>query len=108
MNFKEDDKGEEKIKIQTSLGGSRKFQSIKTRIRKLEKDFSELRSSINENKKPGLIIKDELATIKEKSNELCKYIMNDLTNFDKDLKRVIQNDRTKIDFFKVQIQKFIK
>ena len=29
--------------------------------------------------------------------------MDDLTNFDKDLKRVIQNDRTETDFFKVQV-----
>ena len=29
--------------------------------------------------------------------------MDDLANFDKDLKRVIQNDRTETDFFKVQI-----
>ena len=27
--------------------------------------------------------------------------MEDLANFDKDLKRVIQNDRTETDFFKV-------
>ena len=104
MNFKEEEE-EERPKIQTSLGNS-KFKPIKTRIRQLEKDISELRGNLNENKKTGMVIKGELAvmetTIKEKCNELCKCIMDDLTNFDKDLKRVIQNDRTETDFFKVQ------
>ena len=45
-----------------------------------------------------MVIKGELAVletiIKEKCNELCKYIMDDLANFDKDLKRIIQNYST--------------
>ena len=106
MNFKEDDEIDEKPKLQTSFGNQIKFQPVKTRIRQLEKDMQELRSNINENKKAGMTIKGELAiletTIKEKCNELCKCIMEDLANFDKDLKRVIQNDRTETDFFKVQ------
>ena len=107
MNFKEEEDFEEKPKAQSSLGESTKFHPIKSRLRKLEKDMQELRSNINENKKAGMTIKGELAvletTIKEKCNELCKCIMDDLTNFDKDLKRVIQNDRTETDFFKVQV-----
>ena len=106
MNFKEDDEIDEKPKLQTSFGNQIKFQPVKTRIRQLEKDLQELRSNINENKKAGMTIKSELivleTTIKEKCNELCKCIMEDLANFDKDLKRVIQNDRTETDFFKVQ------
>ena len=105
MNFKEDDEIDEKPKLQTSFGNQVKFQPVKTRIRQLEKDLQELRSNINENKKAGMTIKGELnvleTTIKEKCNELCKCIMEDLANFDKDLKRVIQNDRTETDFFKV-------
>ena len=106
MNFKEDEDPEEKPMVQSSLGNSGKFQPIKTRLRQLEKDMQELRNNINENKKAGMTIKGELAvletTIKEKCNELYKCIMDDLANFDKDLKRVIQNDRTETDFFKVQ------
>ena len=105
MNFKEDDEIDEKPKLQTSFGNQVKFQPVKTKIRQLEKDLQELRSNINENKKAGMTIKGELnvleTTIKEKCNELCKCIMEDLANFDKDLKRVIQNDRTETDFFKV-------
>ena len=105
MNFKEDEEGEERPKMQTSLGGGR-FQPIKSRIRQFEKDLADLRSGLNENKKAGMVLKGELAvletTIKEKCNELCKCIMDDLSNFDKDLKRVIQNDKTETDFFKTQ------
>ena len=105
MNFKEDNEMEENPKLLTSFGNQVKFQPVKTRIRQLEKDMQELRSNINENKKAGMTIKGELnvleTTIKEKCNELCKCIMEDLANFDKDLKRVIQNDRTETDFFKV-------
>ena len=105
MNFKEDNEMEENPKLLTSFGNQVKFQPVKTRIRQLEKDLQELRSNINENKKAGMTIKGELnvleTTIKEKCNELCKCIMEDLANFDKDLKRVIQNDRTETDFFKV-------
>ena len=105
LNFKEEEEAEEKPKIKT-FGSTNKFQPIKTRIRQLEKDVNELRNNINENKKSGMLIKGELSVletaIKEKCNELCKCIMDDLANFDKDLKRVIQNDRTETDFFKVQ------
>ena len=105
MNFKEDEDGEEKPKVQTSIGG-RNFQPVKSRIRQLEKDLAELRGNLNENKKAGMVIKEELSvletTIKEKCNELCKCVMDDLANFDKGLKRVIQNDMTETDFFKVQ------
>ena len=106
MNLKEEEEVEDRPKYQTSIGGPGKFQPVKTRIRQLEKDLAELRSNLNEHKKAGMVIKGELAvletTIKEKCNELCKCIMDDLANFDKDLKRVIQNDRTETDFFKVQ------
>ena len=76
------------------------IQNVKDEI-----ELSELKAKYL-SKKSGMIIKGELAvletTIKEKCNELCKCIMDDLTNFDKDLKRVIQNDRTETDFFKTQ------
>ena len=72
----------------------------------MEKDIAELRQGLNENKKSSMMMKGGLSnlegTIKEKCNELCKSIMDDLSNFDKDLKRVIQNDRTETNFFKVQ------
>ena len=47
MNFKEDEEGEEKPKIQSTLGNTGKFQPIKTRLRQLEKDMQELRNNIN-------------------------------------------------------------
>ena len=58
MNFKEDEEGEEKPKIQASIGGG-KFQPIKSRIRELEKEIAELRGNLNENKKTGMVIKGD-------------------------------------------------
>ena len=106
MNFKEEEDGEDKSKIQTNLTG-RRYPPIKPRIRQFEKDLADLRNALNENKKAGMIIKGDLSvletSIKEKCNELCKCVMDDLANFDKDLKRVIQNDKTETDFFKTQL-----
>ena len=103
LNFKEEEENTEEKPKAIQLN---KFQPIKNRIRQMEKDLAELRAGLNDNKKSGMMIKGELSglegTIKEKCNELCKSILDDLSNFEKDLKRVIQNDRTETDFFKLQ------
>jgi chromosome segregation ATPase len=103
LNFKEEEENNEEKPKTIQLN---KFQPIKNRIRQMEKDIAELRAGLNDSKKSGMMIKGELSglegTIKEKCNELSKSILDDLANFDKDLKRVIQNDRTETDFFKLQ------
>ena len=104
MNFKEE---EEEVKPKFDLTGGKKNIPIKAQIKQMEKDVSELRAGLNENKKLGMCLKGEMisleGTIKEKCNELSKCIIDDLSNFSKDLKRVIQNDRTETEFFKVQM-----
>ena len=105
LNFKENDEEENQPKFE--MNQTKKNIPVKTQIRQMEKDLAELRADLNENKKCGMTLKGELisleGTIKEKCNELSKCIIDDLSNFDKDLKRVIQNDRTETDFFKVQL-----
>ena len=105
LNFKEGE--EEETKPKFDIAQPKKNIPVKTQIRQMEKDLSDLRAELNENKKCGMTLKGELisleGTIKEKCNELSKCIIDDLANFDKDLKRVIQNDRTETDFFKVQM-----
>ena len=105
LNFKENDEEESQLKFE--MNQTKKNIPVKTQIRQMEKDLAELRADLNENKKCGMTLKGELisleGTIKEKCNELSKCIIDDLSNFDKDLKRVIQNDRTETDFFKVQL-----
>ncbi len=105
LNFKENDEEESQPKFE--MNQTKKNIPVKTQIRQMEKDLAELRAALNENKKCGMTLKGELisleGTIKEKCNELSKCIIDDLSNFDKDLKRVIQNDRTETDFFKVQL-----
>ena len=104
-NFKEEENEEKKINYEISQ--PTKNIPVKTQIRNLEKDISQLRKDLNENKKLGNMLRGELlqieGTIKDKCNELSKNIIDDLANFEKDLKRVIQNDRTENDFFKTQI-----
>ena len=105
LNFKENDEEESQPKFE--MNQTKQNIPVKTQIRQMEKDLAELRADLNENKKCGMTLKGELisleGTIKEKCNELSKCIIDDLSNFDKDLKRVIQNDRTETDFFKVQL-----
>ena len=105
LNFKENDEEESQPKFE--MNQTKKNIPVKTQIRQMEKDLAELRAALNENKKCGMTLKGELisleGTIKEKCNELSKCIIDDLSNFEKDLKRVIQNDRTETDFFKVQL-----
>ena len=105
LNFKENDEEESQPKFE--MNQTKKNIPVKTQIRQMEKDLAQLRADLNENKKCGMTLKGELisleGTIKEKCNELSKCIIDDLSNFEKDLKRVIQNDRTETDFFKVQI-----
>ena len=105
LNFKE--REEEDSKQKFDISQPKKNIPVKTQIKQMEKDLAELRADLNENKKCGMTLKGELisleGTIKEKCNELSKCIIDDLANFEKDLKRVIQNDRTETDFFKVQM-----
>ena len=105
LNFKENEEEDSRPKFEMSQ--TKKNIPVKTQIRQMEKDLAELRAALNENKKCGMTLKGELisleGTIKEKCNELSKCIIDDLSNFDKDLKRVIKNDRTETDFFKVQL-----
>lgn len=105
LNFKENEEEESRPKFE--MNQTKKNIPVKTQIKQMEKDLADLRAELNENKKCGMTLKGELisleGTIKEKCNELSKCIIDDLSNFDKDLKRVIQNDRTETDFFKVQL-----
>jgi hypothetical protein len=108
MNFKENEHDESKLQQQNyNIIQPKRNVPIKTQIKQLEKELSDLRAGLNENKKAGMLLKGELigleGVVKEKCNELSKAIIDDLVNFDKDLKRVIKEDRTSTDFFKVQL-----
>ena len=104
-NFQQEEEEEPKQKF--DMTQPKKMIPVKTQIKNLEIDIANIRKDLNENKKHGNMLRGELlsleGTIKDRCNELSKCIIDDLTNFDKDFKRVIQNDRTETDFFKVQI-----
>lgn len=80
---------------------------VKPHMRKMEELIAGLKSDLNENTKNGQILRSENLSLehrtKEKCNELTKCLMDDLYNFDKDLKRIIQNDKAEVSFFKQQI-----
>lgn len=67
-----------------------------------------LRKNLADNKKTAMQLKNENIQLesktKEKSNELSKLIYDDLINFEKDLKRVIQNDRSETEFLSQQLK----
>ncbi len=66
-----------------------------------------MRRDLNDSKKNGQILRSENHALehkqKEKSNEITKCVMDDLINFEKEFKRLIQNDRTETDFLKQQL-----
>lgn len=85
----------------------KKNMPVKTHIRKIEETIAEIKTDLNNNKKAGQILRSEHQALehktKEKCNDIVKCIMDDLGNFDKDLRRIVQNDKTETDFFKQQI-----
>lgn len=98
---------EEEDNAKNSRIGVNKNIPVKTQIRTLETDISKLRKDLEENKKGNNMLKGELISlegrIKEKCNELCKCIIDNLSNLKKDLNRIVVSDRTEIDLFKAQV-----
>ena len=94
-------------KLNFKINQTKENIPVKTQIKIIEKDLAELYKNINHNKKLGNTLKGQLigleGNIKDKCNNLSKIVINDLLNFEKDLKRVIQNERNKTYFFKTQI-----
>ena len=86
---------------------NKKNMPVKAHMRKIEDIIAELKTDLNNNKKNGNLLRADQVSLehksKEKCNEITKCIMDDLYNFDKDFKRVLQNDKTESDFFKQQI-----
>lgn len=85
----------------------KKNMPVKTHMRKMEECIADLKRDLNENRKNGQILRSENQSLehktKEKCNEITKLIMDDLHNFDKDMKRIMLNDKTETDFFKQQV-----
>lgn len=89
------------------LTATKKNMPVKTHMRKMEDIIADLKRDLNDNKKSGQILRSENQALErktiEKCNEITKLIMDDLHNFEKDLKRIILNDKTETDFFKQQV-----
>ena len=73
--------------------------------------MAELKKDLNENRKNAQQLRTDINGLehrtKERFEDLTKLITDDLTNLDKDLKRVQQSDKTEADFFRQQINSLI-
>lgn len=102
----EEDEIDPRYKVD-ELHATKKNMPVKTHMRKLEDILAELKRNLNDNRKSSEILRSEHQSLehktKEKCNEIVKLIMDDLNNFDKDLRRIMQNDKTETDFFKTQV-----
>ena len=76
-------------------------------MKKMDDVISGLKTDLNENRKCGQILRADNIGLehktKEKCNDLTKSLMDSLYNFDKDLQRVMQNDKAETNFFKQQL-----
>ena len=86
---------------------NRKNIPAKKQILKLEEYCSEIKSNIAENKKKGQILRSENMTLEHKSkesfNSAIKIIMEDLFNFEKEFKKMIENDKNETLHYKTEI-----
>lgn len=87
---------------------NKKNMPVKAHMRKIEETINELRNDLNNNMKNSQLLRAENAAlqsrVQEKCNEVTKTIMDDLYNFEKDLARIKQSDKTETAFFDQQIK----
>jgi hypothetical protein len=85
---------------------NKKSMPVKAQIKKMEDDIVKLRNALSENMKVSSTVRTDFVSleskVKDKCNDLSKALIDDLSNFDKDLKRVMQNDKNETDFFQIQ------
>lgn len=90
-----------------NLSSSKKQMPVKIHIKKQEEFIAELRRDLGESRKNGQILRSENQSLeqrsKEKSNDISKSIIDDLNNFEKEFKRVIQNDKSEMAFLQQQV-----
>lgn len=105
-DFKEEEYNGNNRKLTNSLEPNKNIP-VKTQIRRMDTDLEKVRKDLEEYKKNNNMLKGELISlegrIKEKCNELCKSIIDDLSNFKKDFNRVIVSDKTETNLFKAQV-----
>lgn len=84
-----------------------KNMPVKSHIRKLEQTIIEINKDISDNIKAGHVLRSENLGLenkfKEKTSQLTKNIMDELFNFDKELRKVIDNDKNETHFLKKQL-----
>ena len=118
MYEKEDDSYEKldyQNKIDESLidrnNQNRKNMPAKTILNKLENLLNEIKNDLADNKKMGQILRSENTTLEHKGKESCntavKSIMEDLFNFEKELKKTINTDNKDTLTYKTDVNNLI-
>lgn len=80
---------------------------VKPHIRKIEEYLADIKKDLGENRKSASVLRSEHQALehktKEKCNEITKMCIDDLTNFERELKRVMLNDRSENEFLSQQV-----
>jgi ribosomal protein L18E len=78
--------------------------SIKNRIYNIELNIKETNKGLNDNKKDCQMLRSECATLEhnatENCNDILKEILEDISNFEKDYRKLQQSDINETTFLK--------
>jgi hypothetical protein len=105
MNRDFDEKSED---IEYESTHKKSLITVKTHMKELGVMIDGIRKDLNQNKIDARRLRGDNQTLEhkttEKRNELMKLISEDINNFQKDLKRVKQNDSSETAFFEQQLK----
>ena len=87
--------------------GQEGVNSVKNRIKQIERSMSDSKHRLNDNRKETQVIASELSSMdikhRENTNEILKEIMEDVLNLEKDFRKLMEVDINEVNFLKQQI-----
>ncbi len=105
MNRDYDDRSED---IDFESGHRKSLITVKRHMKDMVDMIDAIRKNLNQNKIDAKKLRGDNQTLEHKTtdkrNELVKLISEDINNFQKDLKRVKQNDSSETAFFEQQLK----
>ncbi len=98
--------------VYTSRGGFNASQNtIKNRVNAIEQNTMQLTHDLNENKREGQILRSECANLEhqmtEGLNDLLKAVFEDISNLEKDFRKIQYSDQNEMTFLKQQHQQLL-
>ncbi len=92
--------------VYTSRGGgfNASQQPIKNRVNTIEQNSMQLTHDLNENKREGQLLRSECANLEhqmtEGLNDLLKTVFEDITNLERDFRKLQYSDQNEMNFLK--------